>query len=187
MPQAIVPNSGWAYTDANNTAIKLTTGNFVANDIYEFSYVAKDPTVNGLGLAAIRDFNSFLRYASHDDLNTRIRSPATSSASTLIRCEPARTLNDFTHLGFNEDEKHRKVFDGLMQWVGAGDGLNMNYRWSQTKRTERARQEETLYLRSQTCRVTIRFRERPTGATRRANSLIPVRWRSSFTLPTSTG
>ena len=32
-----------------------------------------------------------------------------------------------------------------MQWVGAGDGINMNYRWSQTKRTERNRQEE-LYL-----------------------------------------
>ena len=47
-----------------NTAIKLTTGNFVSNDIYEFSYTAKNPTVNGLGLAAIRDFNSFLRYAT---------------------------------------------------------------------------------------------------------------------------
>ena len=33
----------------------------------------------------------------------------------------------------------------MMQWIAAGDGLNMNYRWSQTKRTERNRQEE-LYL-----------------------------------------
>jgi hypothetical protein len=32
-----------------------------------------------------------------------------------------------------------------MQWIGAGDGINMNYRWSQTKRTERNRQEQ-LYL-----------------------------------------
>jgi hypothetical protein len=38
-----------------------------------------------------------------------------------------------------------KVFDGMMQWIGAGDGINMNYRWSQTKRTERNRQEQ-LYL-----------------------------------------
>ena len=63
----VVPSTGWAYTDATNTAIKLTTGNFVGNDIYEFSYKAKDPTVNGLGLAAIRDFNSFLRYERRDD------------------------------------------------------------------------------------------------------------------------
>src|SRR5262249_26142285 len=34
VPQT-VPATGWAYTDANNTAIKLTTGNFVNNDIYE--------------------------------------------------------------------------------------------------------------------------------------------------------
>ena len=33
----------------------------------------------------------------------------------------------------------------MMQWIGAGDGLNMNYRWSQTKRTNRNRQE-ILYL-----------------------------------------
>ena len=37
---------------------------FRPNDIYEFSYTAKDPTVNGIGFAAVRDFNSFLRYAS---------------------------------------------------------------------------------------------------------------------------
>ena len=34
----VVPASGWAYTDASNTAIKLTTGNFITNDIYEFTY-----------------------------------------------------------------------------------------------------------------------------------------------------
>jgi hypothetical protein len=142
----VVPTSGWAYTDATNAAIKLTTGNFVNNDIYEFSYVAKNPTVNGLGLAAIRDFNSFLRYAAKDDFGTP--NPLAGDVEriyTETSSQPARTLNDFTHLGFNEDEQHRKVFDGMMQWIGAGDGLNMNYRWSQTKRTERNRQEE-LYL-----------------------------------------
>lgn len=145
-PPQIVPPSGWAYTDATNTAIKLTTGNFVNNDIYEFSYIAMNPTVNGLGLAAIRDFNSFLRNATSDDFGTP--NPLAGDVQRIFTetlSQPARLLNDFTHLGFNEDEGHRKVFDGMMQWVGAGDGLNMNYRWSQTKRTERNRQEE-LYL-----------------------------------------
>jgi hypothetical protein len=99
-----------------------------------------------LGLAAIRDFNSFLRYAAKDDSGTP--NPLAGDVEriyTETSSQPARTLNDFTHLGFNEDEHHRKVFDGMMQWIGAGDGLNMNYRWSQTKRTERNRQEE-LYL-----------------------------------------
>jgi len=151
-----VPPGGWAYTSAvdptntNNTipngAIKLTTGNFVNNDIYEFSYTAKNPTVNGLGLAAIRDFNSFLRFASHDDAGTP--NPINFHVDriyTETSSQPARTLNDYVHLGFNEDENHRQVFDGMMQWIGAGDGLNMNYRWSQTKRTNRNRQE-LLYL-----------------------------------------
>ena len=144
-PQVVL-TSGWAYTDATNTAIKLTTGSFVANDIYEFSYIAMNPTVNGLGLAAIRDFNSFLRYATKDDIGTP--NPLAGDVTriyTETSSQPARTLNDFTHLGFNEDERGRKVFDGMLQWIGAGDGLNMNYRWSQTKRTERNRQEE-LYL-----------------------------------------
>ena len=34
-PPVDVPASGWAYTDATGTAIKLTTGNFVGNDIYD--------------------------------------------------------------------------------------------------------------------------------------------------------
>ena len=153
LDDAPVVMSNWAYTDATNTAIKLTpgsfvssTGTFVNNDIYEFSYIAKDPTPNGLGLAAIRDFNSFLRFASHDDagvpnpLRSRVDRIYTETSS-----QPGRTLNDFVHLGFNEDESHRKVFDGMMQWIAAGDGLNMNYRWSQTKRTNRNRQE-LLYL-----------------------------------------
>jgi len=145
-PAVTVPTSGWAYTDASNTAIKLVPGPFINNDIYEFSYIAKDPTVNGLGLAAIRDFNSFLRNATQDDAGTP--NPLAGDVKriyTETSSQPGRTLNDFTHLGFNEDENHKKVFDGMMQWIAAGDGLNMNYRWSQTKRTERNRQEE-LYL-----------------------------------------
>lgn len=154
-PPQVVPASGWTYVNGTspvdnsaipNGAIQLVGPAFVANDIYEFSYTAKNPTVNGLGFAAIRDFNSFLRFSSHDDfgtanpINTHISRIYTETSS-----QPARTLNDFVHLGFNEDENHRQVFDGMMQWIGAGDGINMNYRWSQTKRTNRNRQE-LLYL-----------------------------------------
>ncbi len=140
-----VPASGWAY-DATGSAIHLTSGNFVNNDIYEFSYVAKNPTPNGIGFAAVRDFNSFLRYAAADDFDTP--NPLAGDVTriyTEISSQPGRFLNDFTHLGFNEDESHRKVFDGMMQWVAAADGINMNYRWSQTGRTERNRQDH-LYL-----------------------------------------
>ncbi len=142
----VVPASGWAYTDATGKAIKLVPGPFVQNDIYEFSYTAKDPKVAGVGFAAVRDFNSFLRYAAADDFGTP--NPLAGDVTriyTEISSQPGRLLNDFRHLGFNEDESGRKVFDGLLQWVAAGDGINMNYRWSQSGRTERNRQDH-LYL-----------------------------------------
>ena len=141
-----VPDAGWDYTSPAATAIKLTTGNFVANDIYEFSYTAKNPKVAGVGFAAVRDFNSFLRYATADDVGTP--NPLAGDVTriyTEISSQPGRLLNDFRHLGFNEDEAGRKVFDGLLQWVAAADGINMNYRWSQSGRTERNRQD-LLYL-----------------------------------------
>jgi len=54
------------------TAIELLPAGtrFVANDIYEFSYTAKDPTVNGIGFAAVRDWNAWLRYETKDDFAT---------------------------------------------------------------------------------------------------------------------
>src|SRR5207244_1270903 len=61
-----VPAGDWSY-DATGNSIGLVGGPFVANDIYEFSYTAKDPTVNGLGFAAVRDFNAWLKYETRDD------------------------------------------------------------------------------------------------------------------------
>ena len=134
------------------TAIRLrnaATGagvNFVNNDIYEFSYTAKDPTVNGLGFAAVRDWNAWLRYATQDDFgNPNPLAGDVQRIYTEVVSQPGRLLNDFRHLGFNESEDGRKVFDGHVQWIAAGNGLNMNYRFSQTGRTERNRQNH-LYI-----------------------------------------
>ena len=60
---------------------------------------------------------------------------------TEISSQPGRTLNDFRTLGFNQAENGKQVFDGMMQWIAAGDGINMNYRFSQPGRTERNRQD----------------------------------------------
>ncbi len=145
-PQAI-PAAGWRY-NASGTAITLWPAGtlFAATDIYEFSYVAKDPTVNGLGFAAIRDWNAFLKYETRDATGTA--NPMAGDITriyTEVRSQPGRMLNDFRNLGFNQAENGRKVFDGMMQWIAAGDGINMNYRFSQPGRTERNRQDH-LYL-----------------------------------------
>ncbi len=143
VPQ-VVPATGWAY-NATGTAITLLPAGtrFTANDIYEFSYTAKDPTVNGVGFAAVRDFNAFLRYEKVDDAGTP--NPLAGDVTriyTEIRSQPGRMLNDFRNLGFNQAENGRIVFDGMLQWVAAGDGINMNLRFSQPGRTERNRQDQ---------------------------------------------
>lgn len=141
----VVPDSGWNY-NADGTAISLAGASFAANDIYEFSYTAKDPTVNGLGFAAVRDWNAWLRYDKRDDDgNPNPLAGDIQHIYTEISSQPGRLLNDFRHLGFNEAENGKKVFDGHMQWIAAGNGLNMNYRFSQTGRTERNRQNH-LYI-----------------------------------------
>lgn len=140
-----IPTSGWNY-NAGGTAISLAGGNFVNNDIYEFSYTAKDPTVNGLGFAAVRDWNAWLRHSHRDDYgNPNPLAGHVKRIYTEISSQPGRMLNDFRHLGFNEAENGRKVFDGHMNWIAAGDGINMNYRFSQPGRTERNRQDH-LYV-----------------------------------------
>jgi hypothetical protein len=143
----VIPASGWKY-NATGTGISLLPAGtaFVAADIYEFSYTAKDPTVNGLGFAAVRDWNAFLRYETKDASGTA--NPLAGDVTriyTEVRSQPGRMLNDFRALGFNQAENGRKVFDGMMQWIAAGDGINMNYRFSQPGRTERNRQDH-LYV-----------------------------------------
>ena len=140
----------WRY-NADGTAISLASAsggavNFVNNDIYEFSYTAKDPSPKGLGMAAVRDWNAWLRYETRDDHgNPNPLAGDIQKIYTEILSQPGRLFNDFRHLGFNEAENGRKVFDGHMQWIAAANGLNLNYRFSQSGRTERNRQQH-LYL-----------------------------------------
>jgi hypothetical protein len=141
VPQ-VVPAANWQY-NADGTAVSpLGAGTSVANDIYEFSYIAKDPSIAGLGFAAVRDWNSWLKYATTDDLGTA--NPLAGYITriyTEISSQPGRMLNDYRHLGFNEDESGRKVVDGIMNWISAGSGIGMNFRFSQSGRTERNRQD----------------------------------------------
>ena len=149
VPPATPGTAGWQYT-TGGTAIRLVSAtgapvNFTANDIYEFTYTAKDPFVAGLGFAAVRDWMAWLRYATQDEAGTA--NPLANYITrvyTEISSQPGRMFNDFRRLGFNEDDVGpggRKVFDGHMQWIAAGSGIGLNYRFSQSGRTERNRQD----------------------------------------------
>jgi Alpha/beta hydrolase domain len=159
-----VPSSGWDYANASLTAVKLTSGNFGGpgsfgpTALYEFTYRAKNPLVSGLGFAAVRDFATFLRNARTDDAGHA--NPVAGDVEhifTFCVSQPCRLMRDFVFLGFNEVEsgaaaagdrddhdhdgddrdRHEKVFDGVFNWIGGGDGIFMNYRFAQPFRTHR--------------------------------------------------
>ena len=138
-PRAMA-DSEWEYTSAAGTAIRLLPvgTRFTQSAIYEFSYTAKNPVVSGVGLAATRDWVSFLRHASAAEGNP-LAGHVVHTYSYSIS-QPSRTLNDFVLFGFNEDLQGRRVLDGILSHTGGGSGDQINYRYGQTGRTERNRQ-----------------------------------------------
>src|SRR2546426_1169462 len=131
--------SQWEYT-SGGTAIRLLPAGtpFQQSAVYEFTYTAKGPVVSAVGLAATRDFITFLRYgtaAQGNPLAGHVQHTFSYSIS-----QPSRTLNDFENLGFNEGEDGRRILDGILSHTGGGSGDQINSRYGQTGRTERNRQ-----------------------------------------------
>jgi hypothetical protein len=134
-PRTEIPASGWDYVDARH--IRLIPGPFRQGAIYELTYVAKDPVLGGAGFAATRDFVAFLRHGqAGNPLAGDVRRTIAYAVS-----QPARYMNDFLWLGFNADEHGGPVFDGVLSWLGAGTGVQLNVRFGQPSRTERARRD----------------------------------------------
>lgn len=135
-----IPLTDWDYTSDECTAIHLLPEGtlFKKSHIYEFTYTAKNPQVTAIGLAATRDFVSFLRHATAAEGNP-ISGVVQYTYSYSIS-QPSRALNDFQTLDFNKDETGQRVFDGILSHTGGGSGDQINFRFGQTDRTERNRQ-----------------------------------------------
>jgi hypothetical protein len=159
----VIPSSGWAYTDSTLTAVKLTSGllfggpgTYSPTALYEFTYIAENPLVAGLGFASLRDFATFLRAAKTD--KSGVANPLAGDVQAIYTTcvsQPCRTTHDFVLLGFNQRElpfdrrrgawsddsfsrgPSKLVFDGMINWIGGGDGIYMNYRFAQPTRTSR--------------------------------------------------
>jgi hypothetical protein len=126
-----IPSSEWAFGDCRTvpfpgtpdaTRICLKNG-FNPALLYELVYIAKDPLVLGVGMAAIRDVVSFFRYAATDDAGTG--NPLRNFLPYVIAygaSQSGRLLKSFLNLGFNEDEQSRKVWDAADTDIGAQEG-----------------------------------------------------------------
>ncbi|MEO8136072.1 MAG: alpha/beta hydrolase domain-containing protein, partial [Betaproteobacteria bacterium] len=140
-----IPSSGWAYV--NSRTIKLLpegTGPQVGS-LYEFVYPAKDPKVQGIGFAATRDFVSFLRYETKDAKD--VANPAGAGIKAVLAVgisQSGRYLRDHIGQGFNQDEKQRKVFDGVLAHISGVGRVFLNEEFGEPARTN-TQHEDHLY------------------------------------------
>ena len=78
---------------------------FEPGRLYELIYRAKDPTVGGLGFAALRDLGAFLRNSPQDDVGAP--NPVYRKDNVAIvegSSQSGRMIRSFLALGFNADE-----------------------------------------------------------------------------------
>jgi Alpha/beta hydrolase domain len=135
-----VPADGWEYASDDLKSVRLVPSGtpFQQGTLYEFTYPARDALVAGLGFAAIRDVGDFVRHAQTDQQGTP--NPLAGDVQEVYsHCvsQPCRTMHDFLYLGFNQGADGGRVFDGILNWIGGGDGIFLNYRFAQPGRTHR--------------------------------------------------
>src|SRR5262249_51666747 len=122
--RAIVPS---------DTHIYLPAG-FEPGWIYELIYEAKHPLVLGLGHVAVRDFVSFLKYEGEDAAGQpnplRARASGIEKAYGWGRSQSGRCIRDYVYLGFNADQRGRRVFDGVLPHVSGAGLMWMNHRFA---------------------------------------------------------
>lgn len=161
-----VPVSEWHYVDNGDGSYSVSftppasvpgpAGTSVSPDagtIYSFVYRAKNPRVNGIGFAAVRDLMSFLRNERADaegnpnPLNFLKGAecagggacpshPATNFDLAIGEgiSQSGRFTRDFIWQGFNEDAQGRKVFDGAIPIIAGSRKTYTNFAFSQPGR-----------------------------------------------------
>ena len=110
------------YTVRGN--VVTLAGGFEKGRTYELIYRPTEWPVAGLGLAAYRDFTSWLRHAP-DSLAPVDHTIGFGSSQS------GRFLRTFFYYGFNADEQGRRVLDGAMVHIAGAAQLSLNQRGAQ--------------------------------------------------------
>ena len=125
-----VPRANWQFTE-DGKGVRMAAG-FEPKKIYEVVYRSQDPAVVGVGPAAIRDTISKIKYSGADELGLPAGTIKRSIAFGIS--QSGRFLRTYLYYGFNEDESHRKVFDGVMPHVAGSGRGSFNHRFAQPSR-----------------------------------------------------
>lgn len=121
-----------AWTQVDPRTISLADGKPKPGFLYEFTYQATNPKVQGLGFAATRDVVSFLRY---DAKGRAATGGPIGHALAIGFSQAGRYLRHHISQGFNRDEQGRVVFDGIHSHIAGVGRLYFNVPFGQPART----------------------------------------------------
>ena len=133
-PPTVIPRSEWSFG-------RLEQGNIVADashicmepgfepgKVYRCIYTTATAPVVGLGLAAVRDFISHLRYSNSQD------NPCAGDIQHALAfgsSQSGRFLRHMLYLAMNQDEDDQTVFDGIIANIAGGRRGEFNQRFGQ--------------------------------------------------------
>jgi hypothetical protein len=139
-PREPIANTAWRFgacdaaDEPDPKQICLPSG-FQPGKLYELVYRARDPLVMGLGFAVTRDLATYLKTAEKDDAG--VANPVAHGNDTraivMGTSQSGRMIRTFIHLGFNQGETGRRVFEGALPHIGGGL-LPLNLRFAQPGR-----------------------------------------------------
>ncbi len=134
-PRTTPAGLSFRFIDRQRIEITRPAQGFDGSALYELVYEARDPKVMGLASAALRDVASFLRHETGpmNPLAAAGRSGIERAIAFGIS-QSGRVLRDFLHLGFNEDERGRVVFEGMMPHIAGSRRSFTNARFAQPGR-----------------------------------------------------
>ena len=134
-PARVLPLDAWSYQGAHKIALRRPSG-YDAGAIYRIDYLARDPRVMGLGMAALRDVTSYLKSGLPDGAGQANPLADIKPAVTLAVgvSQSGRFLRDLIWQGFNQDPRGGKVFDGAMPLIAGSRKSYVNVRFGQPGR-----------------------------------------------------
>ena len=127
-----IHSTDWAFADCSKAPFPGTPdpakiclkGGFDPAYLYELVYTAKDPLVLGIGFAATRDLNAYFKSGESQELPKKM-----PFAAAWGNSQSGNFLRTMIHLGFNQDEAGRIVWDGINPNIAARQ-LAMNIRFA---------------------------------------------------------
>jgi hypothetical protein len=134
----------WAFVDARTIKLLPDGTAPLPGALYELRYAARDPKVLGIGFAATRDLVSFLRYDARDAAG--VPNPARAGVKSVLALgisQSGRYLRDHVVQGFNQDERKRKVFDGVLAHISGIGKVFFNAEFGEPARTNTQHEDHT--------------------------------------------